>query len=68
MTSSHDCDVISPQVGCGLILSLIRMSEMPTTAYHTSARQHIAHVLDQAEAELNTDPLRAEDGPTRFQG
>ena len=57
------------QVGCGLILSLVRMSDMPTTAYYTSSRQYITRVLEEAAAQQrNTDPLYVEDGPTRFEG
>ncbi|KAL5248145.1 hypothetical protein ACHWQZ_G017355 [Mnemiopsis leidyi] len=55
-------------VACGLILSLIRMSDIPTTAYYTSSRQYIARVLDEAAAQQrNTDSLYVEDGPTQFQ-
>ena len=57
------------QVACGLILSLIRMSDIPTTAYYTSSRQYIARVLDEAAAQQrNTDSLYVEDGPTQFEG
>ena len=45
--------LLSPlyQVGCGLILSLVRMSDMPTTAYYTSSRQYISRVLEEAAAQ-----------------